>query len=72
MEYILIPTNSKSETTFFVNLLRKMQKEVSTFSAAELEDAAFIAALKDAENSGKGSLGKVKMHLTNVVSGKAK
>jgi hypothetical protein len=70
MEYILIPTNSKSETTFFINLLRKMQKEVSTFSTDEMEDAAFIAALREAENSGKGNLSKLKAHLENVNKGK--
>ena len=47
-----------------------MQKEVSTFSTDEMEDAAFIAALREAENSGKGNLSKLKAHLENVSKGK--
>jgi hypothetical protein len=70
MEYILIPSNSKSETTFFLNLLKKMQKKASTLSEDELEDVAFIAALKEAEKSPKGSLSKVKAHLSKITSGK--
>lgn len=70
MEYILIPSNSKSETTFFLNLLKKMQKKASTLSEDELEDVAFIAALKEAETTSKGSLSKVKAHLSKVASGK--
>ena len=70
MEYILIPTESKSETTFFLNLLKKMQKNASTISADDMEDMAFMTALKEAEKSGKGSLSKVKAHLSKVASGK--
>jgi hypothetical protein len=70
MEYILIPTESKSETAFFLNLLKKMQKNASTISADEMEDIAFMTALKEAEQSAKGSLSKVKAHLSKVASGK--
>ena len=70
MEYILIPSKSKSETTFFLNLLKKMQKEASTLSADEMEDVAFMTALKEAETTAKGSLTKVKAHLTKIASGK--
>ena len=70
MEYILIPSKSKSETAFFLNLLKKMQKEVSTLSADETEDLAFMAALREAEKTTKGSLMKVKAHLSKVASGK--
>lgn len=70
MEYILIPSNSKSETTFFLNLLKKMQKKASTLSEDEMEDIAFIAALKEAETTPKGSLSKVKAHLSKIASGK--
>jgi hypothetical protein len=70
MEYILIPSKSKSETTFFLNLLKKMRKEASTLSADEMEDAAFITALKEAEKSAKGSLSKVKAHLSKIALGK--
>ena len=70
MEYIIIPTKDKSETTFFLNLLKKMRKDVSSYSSKEMEDLAFIAALKEAEKSGKGSLDKVKAHLSKVAQGK--
>jgi hypothetical protein len=66
MNYIVIPTGSKSEQDFFLDLLKKMHKEVSTLSADEMEDVAFIAALKEAEKSGKGSLSKVKKHLQKL------
>ena len=70
MEYILIPTESKSETAFFLNLLKKMQKNASTLSANQMEDVAFITALKEAESTAKGSLSKVKAHLNKIASGK--
>jgi hypothetical protein len=70
MDYIVIPTKDKSETAFFLGLLKKMHKEVSSFSSKEIEDIAFIAALKEGENSGKGSLEKVKSHLSKIASGK--
>ena len=70
MDYIVIPTKSKAETDFFMDLLKKMHKEASTLSPAKMEDRAFIAALKEAEGSGKGNLKKVKGHLDKVISGK--
>ena len=70
MEYILISTRNKSETAFFLDLLKKMRKEGTKLSSEDREDAAFIAALKQAELSGKGSLSKVKSHLSKVASGK--
>jgi len=70
MEYIIIPTKTKTETAFFQDLLKKMHKETTTLSSNEMEDRAFIAALKEAEQSGKGSLAKVKAHLNKVASGK--
>jgi hypothetical protein len=70
MEYILIPSKSKSETAFFLSLLKKMQKESSTLSSDEMEDVAFISALKEAETTPKGSLSKVKAHLSKITSGK--
>jgi hypothetical protein len=66
MEYIVIPSKSKSETSFFLSLLKKMQKQASTLSEDEMEDMAFISALKEAEKSPKGSLSKVKAHLSKV------
>jgi hypothetical protein len=66
MEYIVIPTKNKSESTFFLNLLKKMQKEASTVSSKKMEDMAFIAALKEGEQSGKGSLNKVKAYLSKI------
>ena len=69
MEYIVIPTKDKSETTFFLNLLKKMHKEASSLSSKKMEDIAFIAALKEGEQSGKGSLSKVKAHLSKVAAG---
>ena len=70
MEYILIPTKDKSETTFFLDVLKKMQKNATTLSSEKMEDIALIAALREAEESGKGSLAKVKSHLSKVASGK--
>ncbi len=55
MEYIVIPTKDKSETTFFLNLLKKMRKEASTISSKKMEDIAFIAALKEGENPVKAA-----------------
>ena len=70
MDYILIPSKSKNETEFFLNLLRKMQKEASTLSTDEMEDVAFMTALKEAEKTGKGSLSKIKAHLSKIASSK--
>jgi hypothetical protein len=70
MEYILIPSGSKSETAFFLSLLKKMKKEASTLSKEEMEDVAFMRALKEAEKTAKGSLSKVKAHLSKVASDK--
>jgi len=70
MEYIIIPTSSRSEKIFFLDLLKKMQKKASTLSAEEMENYAFLEAMKEAELSGKGSLSKVKTHLSKVASGK--
>ncbi len=70
MEYIVIPTKSKSETLFFLDLLKKMHKEVATISADEMEDITFTKLMKEAETSGKGSMSKVKAHLSKVASGK--
>jgi len=47
-----------------------MQKKASTLSAEEMENYAFLEAMKEAEHSGKGSLSKVKSHLAKVASGK--
>lgn len=70
MEYILIPSKSKSETTFLLSLMKKMQKEASTFSSDEMEGIAFMTALKEAEQTKKGSMTKVKTHLTKIAAGK--
>lgn len=70
MEFVLIPTNSKSETAFFVSLLKKMQKQTATLSSEEMEDLAFVWALREAENTGEGSLANVKDHLSRVAAGK--
>jgi len=70
MEYIIIPTSSNNEKNFFLDLLKKMQKKASTLTAEEMENYAFMEALKEAEHSGKGSLNKVKGHLSKVASGK--
>lgn len=69
MEYILIPSKSKSETAFFLSLLKKMHKEAATLSSDEMEDIAFMRALKEAETTTKGSLTKVKAHLTKLAKG---
>ena len=66
MQYIVIPSESKEETTFLMKLLKRMKKEATTLSTEEMEDLAFITALKEAEKSGKGSMAKVKAHLSKV------
>jgi len=66
MDYIVFPTKDKAETDFYMGLLKKMQKEATSLSASKMEDRAFIAALKEAEGSGKGNLEKIKGHLDNV------
>jgi hypothetical protein len=70
MEYIIIPTSSQSEKVF--DLLKKMQKKASTLSAEEMENYAFLKAMKEAEHSGKGNLNKVRSHLSKVANGKWK
>jgi hypothetical protein len=70
MDYIIIPTKDKTEMSFFLDLLKKMNKDASTFSSEKIEDIAFIAALKEAERSGNGSLKNVKAHLAKVIAGK--
>ena len=70
MEYIIIPTSSSAEKDFFLDLLKKMQKKTSILSSQEMEDYAFLKAMKESEHSGKGSLNKVKAHLLKVASGK--
>ena len=66
MDYIVIPTTSKSEKNFFLDMLKKMQKKVTTLSTEEMEDFAFMIAMKEAEQSGIGSLPNVKAHLSKV------
>ena len=70
MDYILIPSKSKSETTFYLDLLRRMKKQATTVSEKEMEDIAFVAALKEAELGSKGSLKKVKAHLKKISTGR--
>lgn len=70
MNYIVIPVKTKSESNFFMDLLKKLNKNVSSLSEREMEDIAFIAALKEAERSGKGSLSRVKARLSKIASGK--
>ena len=70
MDYIVIPTKDKTEKAFFLDLLKKMRKDVSSYSTKEMEDLAFIAALKEGEKSGKGSLVTVKAHLEKIAPGK--
>jgi hypothetical protein len=70
MEYILIPTKSKSETVFFLDLLKKMRKEASLFTSEEMEDTLLLSAMKDAESEGIGSFDKAKAHLKKVAAGK--
>ena len=53
MEYLLIPVKDKSETDFFIHLLKKMRKDVSKLSSSEMEDMVFFAALKEGKNQVK-------------------
>lgn len=66
MDYIVIPTTSKSEKNFFFDMLKKMQKKATTLSTQEMENFAFMIAMKEAEQSGIGSLTNVKAHLSKV------
>jgi len=43
MEYIVIPTKDKSETTFFLKLFKKLRKEVKVLSSKNKNDKALIA-----------------------------
>ena len=52
MDFIVIPTTSKSEKNFFLDMLKKMQKKATTLSAQEMEDFAFMINMKEAEQSG--------------------
>ena len=70
MEYIIIPSKDKKETEFFLDLLKKLRKNASTLSSDDMEDMAFMVAIKEAEKSGKGDLNKVKGHLSKVMAGK--
>lgn len=70
MEYILIPSKSKSETSFFIDLLKKMRKDATTLSAENMEDIVFITLLKEAEKSPADNMSKVKTHLRKVISKK--
>ena len=70
MEYIVIPSKSKSETAFLMSLLKKMQHQATTISADEMEELAFISALKESEKTGKGNLSKVKEHLNKIANTK--
>ena len=56
MDYIVIPTKDKNEKAFFLDLLKKMRKDVSSYSTKEMEDVAFIAALKEGKNQVKEAL----------------
>lgn len=63
-----MPTNSKSKATFFLDRLKKLRKDLSTLSTEEMEDTAFIATLKAAVPSEKGSMERVKADLAKVAS----
>lgn len=47
-----------------------MQKQVTALSSEEMEDLAFVWAMRQAEHSGEGSLDAVKDHLGRIASGK--
>jgi len=47
-----------------------LNKDASSLSTRDMEDIAFISALKEAEQSGKGSLSKVKSRLNKIASGR--
>jgi hypothetical protein len=70
MEYIIIPTSSREEKNFFLNLFKKMQKKAATLSVEEMEDYAFLKAMKESGQSGKGDIEKVKEHFLKVAFGK--
>jgi hypothetical protein len=70
MNYIIIATKTKSERNFFLKLFKKMHKRIAMLSNPDLEDYIFNAALKEAEQSSKTSLRKIKSHLSKIALGK--
>ena len=67
MDYILIPVKDKTETDFFMDLFKKMKKNATKLSANELEDMAFMEAIREGEQSGAGSLKNVNKHLLEII-----
>ena len=70
MEYIVVSTKDKSETALMLSLFKKMKLKASKLTAQQIEDTALIAAMKESEKSGKGSLKNVMAHLDKVIAGK--
>ena len=70
MEYIVIPSKSRTETAFFMSLLKKMQKEVTMFSSTEMEDLAFMKAIKEGEKTETVSLENIKRKLSKIGTNK--
>ena len=70
MDYLLIPTKDKAEATFFLDLFKKMNKEISSLSYTQMEDLAFLTALKACEHSPEGNLDNVKLHLSKIAGKK--
>ena len=74
MALYVIDINEKSaKGKQLKRLMTEKQPAVKFYSLDEYErqeEQAFIAVLKEAEDTGKGSLKKVKTHLDKVISGK--
>lgn len=53
---------------FFLDMLKKMQKKVTTMSTEEMEDFAFLLVMNEAESLETGSLTNVRYHLSKVAA----
>jgi len=70
MEYLLITSKDKSETSFFINLFRKMYTKAALLSPQEIEDIGLLKAMKQSEKSGVGKLSNVNSHLDKIIARK--
>lgn len=70
MEYIVIPVKDKSESIFFLNLFKRMNKKAATLSGQQAEDIALLNAMKQSEKSDETKMENVLSHLDKVISGK--
>ncbi len=68
MDYILVPSNSKSETSFILDLFEKMHKKATKLTADEIEEVYFSKIIKEVKLRPKGNLDNVKSSLTKIMN----